>query len=380
MCGIILVATNLRPAITAVGPVIGEIRENLLLSNSQVGFLTTLPLIGFSLMSIFASNLGRKLGNNHMILFSLIFLSIGIVTRSFFSITGLFLGTIIIGFSIAICNVLLPGVIKQKYPTKIGVMTGVYSMSMGMFSTIAPGISVTFTDFLDTNWNIALLIWCLLSLIGLIVWVPQILNKNEKNKFRQENKKNNKLWKSLLAWKITLFMGLTSLAFYILITWFREILIDKCYSVTYAGWMLSLLQLSGIPASFLIPSIADKYKDQRLLVVIIGLFYIVGVAGLFGDSTSWDFLWVVCIGIGKGSSFSLALTLLSLKCSNHHQVRSLSGMAQSLGYALAATGPVLFGYLRDMTNSWNLPIFLLIFIILLLSIFGYESARNRHVS
>jgi MFS transporter, CP family, cyanate transporter len=376
LLGIVLVAANLRPALTSVGPLIGDIRADMSLSNVQAGLITTIPLIGFAGLSILAPRLGRRFGNEVMLFAGLIALTIGTLLRFIPSIVMLYMGTALLGLAIAVCNVLLPGLIKHKFPGKVGLMTGVYSTSMGVFAAIAAGISVPLTKSL--NWNGSLAVWAILGVIAVVIWIPQIL-RNGDPKVQATKVKVGGMWRSPLAWQVTSFMGFTSLAFYITVAWLPEILIDQGLSVATAGWMLSLAQLAALPASFLIPLLADRYPDQRVFVGMISILYIIGLVGLFNSSIGWVSLWVVCIGLAQGASFSLALTFLGLRASNPEHVGELSGMAQSLGYSLAAIGPMLFGYLRDSTHSWTVPLMILFAAVLFQFFTGLLAGRDLYV-
>ncbi|MCP3739449.1 CynX/NimT family MFS transporter [Rossellomorea sp. BNER] len=376
LLGIVLVAANLRPALTSVGPLIGDIRADMSLSNVQAGLITTIPLIGFAGLSILAPRLGRRFGNEVMLFAGLIALTIGTLLRFIPSIVMLYMGTALLGLAIAVCNVLLPGLIKHKFPGKVGLMTGVYSTSMGVFAAIAAGISVPLTKSL--NWNGSLAVWAILGVIAVVIWIPQIL-RNGDSKVQATKVKVGGMWRSPLAWQVTSFMGFTSLAFYITVAWLPEILIDQGLSVATAGWMLSLAQLAALPASFLIPLLADRYPDQRVFVGMISILYIIGLVGLFNSSIGWVSLWVVFIGLAQGASFSLALTFLGLRASNPEHVGELSGMAQSLGYSLAAIGPMLFGYLRDSTHSWTVPLMILFAAVLFQFFTGLLAGRDLYV-
>lgn len=380
LLGIVLVAANLRPAITSVGPLIGVIREDMGLSNGQAGVITTLPLIGFAVLSILAPRLGRRFGNVVMLFSGLILLICGILIRAIPWVGTLYIGTALLGLAIAICNVLLPGLIKHRYPGKVGLLTGVYTTSMGVFAALASGISVPLTKDVGLSWNGALAVWAVLAVIAALIWFPQVHYRGDGPKAQVAKIKAGGLWRSPLAWQVTFFMGFTSLAFYVVVAWLPEILIDRGLGVTTAGWMLSLVQLAGLPASFIIPILADRRSGQRLFVVIVGILYLVGFAGLLSDSTQWVILWVVCIGLGQGASFSLALTLLGLRARNPQQVAQLSGMAQSLGYSLAAVGPILFGYLHDFTHSWTIPLIMLIAAVLCQLLVGLGAGRNLYVT
>lgn len=199
--------------------------------------------------------------------------------------------------------------------------------------------------------------------------------------FRKENKKRPiSLWRSKLAWNVTLFMGSQSFVFFTVISWIPEILETKGLNANEGGWMLSLMQLSMLPVTFIVPILAGRFSKQQILVCISFLLLVVGLMGiLFGVSFLIP-LWMIMIGIGIGMAFSLAMMFFSLRTKNTQEAAELSGMAQSLGYLLAAIGPILFGWLHDMTYHWTVPLFMLIFISVIILITGVNSGRNGYVT
>ncbi|WP_404454381.1 MFS transporter [Virgibacillus necropolis] len=380
--GIIFVAFNLRPAITSVGPVIGIIRDDIGLSNWSAGLLTSLPLIAFAVMSPLAPRLGNKYSNERALLIGLILLLIGVMVRSISALILLFAGTVFIGLGIAICNVLLPGVIKEKFPAKVALMTSLYSTAMGIFAATASGLSIPLARGADWGWQLALLFWTIPAVIGIIIWI--YLSKRDQSKKSVEMKyvqpSDNRMWRSPLAWQVACFMGLQSFMFYVTVSWLPEILHDYGVSMATAGWMLSFTQFVGLPASFFVPVIANKFKSQSLIVVTLTLFAMGGYTGLLiGESYATMIVSIISIGIALSGSFSLALAFLGMRARTARQAAELSGMAQSLGYTLAAIGPMLIGFLFDITHAWSVPLLTLIGVAVLVAIFGYCAGRNKYV-
>src|SRR5699024_3280541 len=354
VAGIVIVAFNLRPAITSVGPLIGIIRDDIGLSNWSAGLLTSLPLIAFALMSPAAPKLGNRYSNERILLLGLILLFIGISVRSISVIVLLFIGTLFVGLGIAICNVLLPGVIKEKFPAKVGLMTSVYSTAMGVLAASASGLSIPFAQGLDMGWQLALLVWAIPAVLGIIVWM-YLSRKDEsddESDIRYVSTGDNQMWKSPLAWQVACFMGLQSFLFYVTISWLPEILHDYGVSMTTAGWMLSFAQFVGLPASFIVPVLADRLRSQRSIVFVMFLCAFVGYGGLLiGESYTVMVISTILIGITLSGVFALALTFLGMRARNARDAAALSGMAQSLGYTLAAVGPMFIGYLYDVTHE-----------------------------
>ncbi|TFJ94338.1 MFS transporter [Lentibacillus salicampi] len=383
VAGIVIVAFNLRPAITSVGPLIGIIRDDVGLSNWSAGLLTSLPLIAFAVMSPAAPKLGNRYSNERTLLLGLILLFVGISARSISVIVLLFIGTLFVGMGIAICNVLLPSVIKEKFPEKVGLMTSVYTTAMGVFAASASGLSIPFAQDLQLGWQLALLVWATPAVLGIVVW--SYLSRKEKARDDADRHYvgsvgDSQMWKSPLAWQVACFMGLQSFLFYVTISWLPEILHDNGLSVTASGWMLSFAQFVGLPASFIVPVVAGRLRSQRSIVFVMGLCALGGYGGLLlGESFTTMVISTILVGITLSGMFALALAFLGMRARNARQAAVLSGMAQSLGYTLAAVGPMFIGYLYDVTHAWSIPLITLIGVAILVVTFGMAAGRNRYV-
>ncbi len=381
LLGIILVGANLRAPLTSVGSLISFIRDDLDLSHAVAGSITTLPLLAFAFLSPFAPKLANRFGMEKTIFFSLLLLTIGLMVRSLFGTSFLFIGTIMIGMAISIGNVLLPGFIKINFPLKIGFVTGIYAVFMNLFGAFGSGLSVPIASIKGMGWKGSLAFWTLFSIIALLVWLPQLRKATESAKVvKAPVEKGKSIWRSPLAWHITVFMGLQSLIFYTLITWLPEILQTHGYSTSAAGWMLFLMQFALIPITFIIPVTAEKLKDQRLLAGVTAIFFMAGVVGLFLGSKLLIPLSVILIGIAAGSAFSLSMIFFNLRTSNGQEASEMSGMAQSFGYLLAAIGPMLFGGLHDLFHSWKVPLLLLFLIAVIIFIAGVNAGKNTVIS
>ena len=381
LTAIILVAFNLRPAITSVGPIVGIIQEDLGLAHWSSGLLTSLPLIAFALISPIVPRIASILKNERTMLLGLIFLAVGIGIRWVSMPIFLYIGTLMIGIGIAVCNVLLPVIIVDKFPRKVGLMTSVYSTSMGIAASLASGISIPLASGMNLGWENALLIWGIPSLLAIVLWGYIVRFKSEKGKGASKiRSRNSQIWKSGLAWQIALFMGFQSFLFYVTIAWLPQILHSKGLSMESAGWMLSFIQLIGLPLSFSVPVLATRFRSQRWMVVVLGLSSVLGFSGLLlNASYPVVIICIVLMGIGLGGTFPLALTFLGIRSRNGKQAAELSGMAQSIGYVLAAIGPLFIGSIFDFTGIWTVPIITLVIVSILLVVCGIFAGRDKYV-
>ena len=394
--GILFISANLRAPLTSVGPLVSLIRDNLHISNTLAGTITSLPLFAFALFSPLIPRMARKFGTEVCFFGSVIILTLGILLRSYAGSFSLFLGTAIIGLAISASNVLMPSLIKKEFPNQVGVMTGLYSVSMSIFAALASGISIPLAVNSGLGWAGALKIWAVLSFISIIIWIPQ-LRKNSKmavdnmaaDTLEEVNKTNNideptmkevSIWKSSLAWQVTIYMGLQSMIFYCIVTWLPSILIQQGMTSSQAGWMLSIMQLALIPTIFFCSILAGHTSSQHSLVMVGSLCIIIGFLGLLlVHSFKSTILWIILLGIGGGFTFSLSMMFFNLRTNNANEAARLSGMAQSIGYLLAAFGPMFFGYLHDATNNWTMPLITLIGVSSVCLLSGLGASRNLSV-
>lgn len=382
LLGILLIAANLRAPLTAVGPIVSEIQRSFGISSALTGLLTTLPLLAFALISPLAPRIAQRISMENTLFIAMVVLTGAIVIRSLPAIAALFVGTILLGMAIAVANVLLPSMIKRDFPATVGLMTGLYSVVMNLGAALASGFSIPITEKISFGWQGMLACWALLALIATIAWVPQLRSfaKKDNNKASTNGEKNDGLLRSGLAWKVALFMGLQSFCFYVNISWLPEILSDRGMSHVDAGWMLSLLQFVSLPATFIIPVIAGRQASQRLLVILTTILLLLGYLGLLSGNVDLIPICMILLGIAGGSGFSLAVMFFVLRTSSTRQSAQLSGMAQSLGYLLAAAGPLLFGLIHDLTNNWTVSLVMLVAVAVIFGYIGFGAGANKTIS
>lgn len=368
-------AANLRPTITGVGPLVSAIVRGTGISSGLAGILTTLPLLAFGLISPLAPRWARRLGLERTLYVGLLVLLAGTVVRSLGPAWMLLAGMFLVGAGVAIGNVLLPSLVKRDFPDKIGVMTGVYTTVMNVFAGLASGLSVPLARQMGFGWRGSLMSWAVLTVIALAIWLPHLRQRHVPDVSTPAG-----LWRSPIAWQITLFMGLQSFLFYVNVAWLPTLLHDRGLSLALSGWMVSLMQIVSLPATFVMPILAGRQREQKNLVAAVGLLFFMGYAGLLlTHGPALSILWIILIGFGAGASISLALAFFSLRTHNHHQAGQISGMAQSIGYFLAAVGPISVGLLHSASGAWTSPLILLVIVTLLMSVFGWGAGRNVYI-
>ncbi|EBV1215545.1 CynX/NimT family MFS transporter [Salmonella enterica] len=378
IAGILMIATTLRVTFTGAAPLLETIRSDYGLSTAQTGLLTTLPLLAFALVSPLAAGIARRFGMERSLFAAMLLICAGIALRSLPSATLLFAGTAIIGCGIALGNVLLPGLIKRDFSQHVARLTGAYSLTMGAAAALGSALVVPLALH-GFGWRGALLMLMLFPLLAFLIWLPQWRTTRTANLSSSRALHERGIWHSPLAWQVTLFLGLNSLIYYVIIGWLPTILISHGYSEAQAGSLHGLLQLATAAPGLAIPLILHRFNDQRWIAALVSLLCALGAAGLWfvpGQAVIWTLLF----GFGSGATMILGLTFIGLRASSAHQAAALSGMAQSVGYLLAACGPPVMGKLHDASGSWYLPLSGVTVLAIIMAIFGLYAGRDREIA
>ena len=372
--GMMLAATNMRLPITMMPGLISSLKKTLGLPSSMAGLLTTIPLLTFAVMSPIIARWGRRFGNEWTIYGMLIILAIGSYLRVIPAIPLLFLGTLLVGIGADGGNVLIPAIIKDNFPDKIEVATSQYTISMLLVGSLGTGIS----GVLAAHWSLPLTMAVLsvIGLLNLVAWLPNLKYNHRapaavETPTAAKTTTHGSVWGRPLAWVVTAFFGLQALVYYSLLTWLPTIFTAHGFSIIAAGNLVTIMQLSGLPMSYLVPATSGKKSGVKAMVAIVGIGFIGGIAGVLLPGTSFGFAAVLCVllGLGSGAAFSLAVVFFTQKTTNGFETADLSGMAQSAGYLLAALGPVLFGWLGAQLG-WSLVLWLAIIFSALLTLAG----------
>jgi MFS transporter, CP family, cyanate transporter len=360
LAGLLLVAFNLRPVLTSVGPLIDDIRRDLGLSSTEIGFLTTAPLIAFGVIAPLAPVLAFRFGMERVLLGCLVLLGGSLALRLAPSVPLLFIGTLAAGCGIAVANVLLPALVKRRYAERAAFVTGLYAMALGGGAALAAGLAVPSAHWLGGSWRGALALWSLPALVAAVVWTGDLRDAPASSHASGGARSRVRLGRDAIAWQVTVLMGIQSLLFYSTVAWLPEILRSHGIGAGAAGALLSMALIVGIPAGLVVAVAAGRMPDQRSIAAIATGIVSVGFVGLLVAPAAAAAVWAVLLGGGLGAWFTLTLTLMVLRAPDARHAAALSGMAQSVGYLLAAIGPVAVGALHDLTDGWTASVAVLL--------------------
>jgi len=372
---VVVAALNLRPAVTSIGPLLDKAQAALGASSTWAGVLTTLPGLCFAVAGLAAPALARRLGLGASVALALAVLTAGLVVRVLDGPLVVLGGTLVASAGIALANVLIPVVVKDNFPARIGLMTGIYTAALQGGAAFGSAATPPMDAALG-GWREAWAGWAVLALAALVLWLLAVRGRLAGRVTGQE--RGRSLLRSPLAWVVTVFFGLQAFGAYIVMGWFAQVLMDAGVSRTDAGVLLGLISLLAVPISLVIPAVAARQGSQTWWIVGLSMAGVAGNLGLVFAPSAAPLLWSVLVGVGM-SVFSLALTTIALRARSGPDTASLSAMAQGYGYLIAAPGPLLFGLLHDLTEAWTVPLLLFTAVVVAQSVFGGLAGRDRYV-
>jgi CP family cyanate transporter-like MFS transporter len=379
LAALLLAAVNLRLAVTSVGPVLEEIRAGLGMSGTVAGLLTSLPVVCFAAVGFAAPRLARRFGAAAVIAAGFVVLVAGLAIRPYVPGTALFVllsGVALAG--IALVNVLLPVIVKDRFPDRVGTVTGLYSVALNVGATAAAAATVPITGALGGDWRFGLASWAAVAALAVPPWLMLARDRAPAPAPAGPVTPDVRIIRSPVAWALGAYFGLQATSAYVMIGWLPQIYRDAGLSAEKAGVLFAVTSFLGVPLGFLVTSVAGRLRSQSALAVALGVCGIAGYAGLWASPAAAPWLWAVLLGV-VNCAFPLALTMIPLRGRSPATVVRLSAFAQGVGYLIAIPGPILVGMLHDASGGWRLPLGFMVVLMVPQLIAGFAAGRDRQV-
>ncbi|MBA2945616.1 CynX/NimT family MFS transporter [Streptomyces himalayensis] len=386
-----LAAVNLRPAVTSVGPVLEEARAGLGMSATAAGLLTSMPAVCFALVGFTAPRLARRFGPDTVLVTGMAAIAAGLALRPLSTNSALFVALSTLPLAgIAVANVLLPVVVKERFPHRVGAMTGFYSVALNVGASTAAAVTVPLARAFGGDWRVGLGAWSLLAAVAVPPWLFLARDGNGRDPAGTANRlsaaepsvrgsaTHPHLTRSPTAWALAVYFGLQATAAYVIIGWLPQIFRDAGLSAETAGLLFAVTSVLGIPLSFALAAVAGGLRKQSGVAVTIGLFGLAGYAGLWAAPAAAPWLWACLLGVAN-CSFPLALTMIGMRGRDSATVIRLSAFAQSTGYLLSIPGPILVGALYEHSGGWKVPLVFMALLMLPQLAAGLVAGRDRQV-
>ena len=379
---LLVVAANLRPTLTALGPVISLVGADTGLSPSALGVLGSVPLLAFAVVSPFVQLVSRRWGPDHTVFAAMAVMLAATVVRSLPGPTvSLWAGTVALGAGIAVCNVLVPALVKRDFPREVPLMTGAYTATLSLSAALASGLALPIAE--RGGWRLGIGVWALVGVLALVAWLPRLRGHGRDDAVPlplpgAPERTGASVWRSPLAWQVTAFMGTQAIFFYLMVTWLPSIEVARGVSPVRAGWDLFLFQVTGIAGGLLVSLAMRGRRDHRLAGVAVSVGMAVSMLGLL-LLPGLDALWLVVAGLCSGASLVVALTFVAERSRTTADAAGLSGMVQSIGYLLGIIGPIGAGALFQATGGWTSTLVAVIAVNLVQLVVSLFAGRDAYV-
>lgn len=384
--GIILVAFNLRNAVTAMSAIIVQIGEDIVLTDTALGIIGMLPPLMLAAGGLLGPVLTRWMSLELNLLLSILVMITGHIMRSMASgFPGLLIGSIVAMLGMGVGNVLLPALVKQYFPDRIALMTSIYAMLFSV-STATPGaVAPVVAEAFD--WRIALFLWATVAAVAVPPWIGLWVRHRKTRQpsdvstttLATQRAPSINLWRSRTAWGLLLMYGLSSLNGYAMLAWLPEILLDTTsVSTVEAGALLSAYAVTAGPLALIVPAIAIRLRNPGVLAYVAAITFIIGYLGLMLIPGHFTALWVLTAALGTGL-FPVMLALINARTRTPATTAALSGFVQGLGALVSVAGPLTVGILRDLSGGWTLPYFFLMATAVGVFIAGFMLRGSRYV-
>ena len=376
---LVLVALCLRAPFAAVGPLLGQLGDELGLSTGALAVVTALPLVCFGLVSPFAPAVAARLGVHGAVLLGVALITAGVLLRVA-GAPGLFAGTVLLSGGIGLGNVLLPAVARAEYGSRAAVVLGLITASMSGSAAVGAGLARPMSAATGGP-SAGLLLWSALGLVALLAM--GVLTRSRRDvppPAAAPSGARTAILRDRVALAVTLYFAFQSMSFYAMLTWLADVLeAESGVSPVAAGGLLAVATGLAVPLALVVPGLAGRRPGQQGWVLLGALPAIGAIVGLLVAPEAAPLLWATLYGVGSGIAFPLSMMLIVARSRDVAQTGRLSATAQSVGFLLAATGPLGVGLLHDVTGAWTPGLGLMLTAVVLQLVVGLAAARPRLV-
>ncbi|WP_377453055.1 MFS transporter [Rhodococcoides fascians] len=415
---VVVFGLSLRLLFGSTSALTSDIAEFYSANSTSMALLTTGPVICLGVFAATARYFVRRVPVTHVLVVCLSLVAVGTAVRAVPSWPILVVGTLVAAAGIAVANVLGPVFVRlvvrewslserprgrewslSERPRgrewsstgepdaaagqRLGLLTGVLTAVISASAGVASGVSVPLAEAFDGGWRIVLGLWSIPVVLaaGCMAIFGRTLSRGRSvagSATLPDDAPGSRtgVLTSPVAWSLTAFMGLQSLMAYSMIAWLPTIFRDRGVDARDAGLLLTALSVSSVLTALTVPSLATRLGNQSALAVAVTLPTCVGLLGIVSSADSWALVWAVLLGLGQGGQLSLAMTLMNLRASNARDAASLSSMAQTVGYVLAAAGPLVCGAVHSATQRWEPSIVFLLVVTIPMAAAGAVAGRR----
>lgn len=380
---ILIAGLGLRVPISYIPPMSLEIMSDLKINHSIFGIITSLSPLCFFIFSPLAPYFEKRHGLRNTLILTFVIAIVAYLLRLHHSVTFLLISTVIFGFAIALGNIVLPSFFKSSPGSNIAILSAVYTASLYLGPAMATALTIPIKNIFGFSWGSVSLIWIFIPVLSILLILLLKNNKMKKKSAHYNNQESTELikkinpWSMSKCWFMAIYFSALSFLFYIITAWFPELISSYGLSDEKSAFYASLFSLFAIPFAILTSFYIYKVKKQKIIFFINPLIVIVGVLILIFADKTFIPVAIAVMGIGSGICTGAAFLSPLLRFNHTTNITKANSMMQSIGYMIAFSGPIIAGYLHDLTHSWTMILWMIVFALGIQAICGIVIGKNE---
>ncbi|MDN5873925.1 MAG: cyanate transporter, partial [Sinobacteraceae bacterium] len=214
-------------------------------------------------------------------------------------------------------------------------LTSLYTMTMYIGASVVAAVTVPIAHAVPAGWSVGLSAWAVPAVLVAVVWFWLARGTARQGEPRKIGSATV-LWRDPLAWQVTCFMGLQSGLAYCAAGWIAPIVRSRGLDATAAGAVTSVNMVMIVVGSISVSIFLKRLSDQRWLAVALSVGSGGPLLGFLFAPVATVWFWAIVQGFANGAIFATALTIIVMRSRDTAVAARLSGMAQTIGYLIAA--------------------------------------------
>ncbi|MDO6407379.1 cyanate transporter [Pantoea phytobeneficialis] len=347
LAALVLAGLNMRPLLTSVSPLLGQLRQSIGLSPLAASLLPAVPMMMMGAVALLGAPLMQRLPLRRLLLAGLTLLLVALAVRGVIAEgRWLVLSALCGGLGIGIVQMVMPGLIRQRFSRRSTAVTGLWAGALmgggGLGAALSPWLST------HLGWSLALSDWALPVLLAILIWLwLRVPGTHESNPLPLPS-----LWRKPRAWTLALSFGLVNGGYATCVAWLPDAYQQLGWSAQAGGALLAVMIALQVTGALLMPLLA-RGSDRRPQLIFSLACQLIGMAGFLLDPLLVPWLWAAIAGFGLGAAFPLAMVLALEHLPQPQAGARLVAFMQGWGFIIAGCMPFIAGQLHTVTDSFT---------------------------
>lgn len=356
---VVVTAVLLRAPVVTIAPVAERVGSDLGAGAALIGLLVSIPVLCFAVCAPLAVALVRRAGTSFSLSVAILGIAAGSALRSVGGIETALAGTVVIGVSLAVANVVVPVVIAREYPpSRRTLMTGIYAAAINVGTMSVTLTTAPLSDVVGWRW--ATSGWAALGIVALVAWIGAhgvrgaLAPSRAPDVVTPGPGATTSSRPPAIVWLLAVAFAGQAFSYYGMTSWLPSILGARGFPAAEAGAISAIFQAAGIVGALLVPLLV-RTVGLRWTAGLVGGGWLVLPVGLLLQPGLWA-VWCTVGGLAQAGGFAMVFVLLTGLDAGERRTAAWSGLVQGAGYTVAAAAPIAVGSLHEATGSWNPPL------------------------